>query len=565
MKKPIVSFLILFFSFAVWAQENSLPAFPGAEGGGMYTEGGRGGNVYFVTSLDDTSTGNKETGAGTLRWCLAQAGPRTIVFRVSGIIRLKTALKIPANTTIAGQTAPGDGVCIADNYVQLNGSQIIVRYMRFRMGDLTNIEGDAFWGRRYTNIIIDHCSMSWSTDECASFYDNTNFTLQWSILAESLRSSVHGKGAHGYGGIWGGKTATFHHNLIAHHDSRNPRMCGSRYSNQPELELVDFRNNVIYNWGSNSGYAGEGGSYNFVNNYYKPGIKPDGSFNSSNPSRIFQPYPDDGKNSQPAGVWGKFYVEGNYVVGSTSVTENNWNGIHPNSSTKPKDELKSETEFQVPFVTTQTAEEAYNLVLANVGASYRRDSTDARIVNEVANGLVPVRASNGTTRGGLIDTQTDVGGWDTYSYNVDWVPLDSDNDGMPNDWELKNGLNPNDVSDRNNLAATGYTMLETYLNEMLLTGGTAVDVVPAFDVQLMVYPNVVHDDATIRFYLKENETVKVELIDTMGQIVQTVANQTFDAGMVELPLKPVSLKSGIHLCRVTSANNRHQVVRFIVR
>lgn len=258
-------------------------------------------------------------------------------------------------------------------------------------------------------------------------------------------------------------------------------------------------------------------------------------------------------------------MAGNHVVGSTSVTEDNWKGIHPNLSTKPKDELKSETEFEVPFVTTHSAEEAYNLVLAKVGASYRRDSTDARVVNEVANGLVPVRGSNGTTRGGLIDTQTDVGGWDTYSYNLDWVPLDSDNDGMPNDWELKNGLNPNDASDRNNLSSSGYTMIEEYLNEMLLSGGTRVDVIPAFDVKLMVYPNVVRDNAIIRFHLKEKESVKVELIDTLGQIVQTVANQTFDAGMIELPLKSASLKSGIHLCRVTSANNQHQVVRFIVR
>lgn len=431
------------------------PAFPGAEGGGMYTTGGRGGTVYFVTSLADTNTGNSATREGTLRWCLAQPGTKTIVFRVSGIIRLTSRLNIGANTTIAGQTAPGDGICIADNSVLVNGSNVIIRFMRFRMGDLTNVEDDALWGRNRSNIIIDHCSMSWSTDECSSFYDNENFTMQWCILSESLRNSVHGKGAHGYGGIWGGKKATFHHNLIAHHDNRNPRMNGSRYSNQPNLELVDFRNNVLYNWGSNTGYAGEGGRYNFINNYYKPGPS------SSNRARIFQPNADNGSNSQPSGVWGTFYVDGNFVEGSSTVTNDNWQGIHPNPSSKNKAEIRSNTPFDVAKVTTHSAAEAYEKVLLYAGASYNRDAVDARVVNEVRNGLAPNRASNGTTRLGLIDTQSDVGGWP--AYNTATPEPDSNRDGIPDGWLETNypGKTANDLNEE------GYTYLEVYLNSLV--------------------------------------------------------------------------------------------------
>ena len=437
----------LLFSLISLSQAQT-PAFPGAEGGGMYTTGGRGGTVYFVTSLDDTNTGNTATREGTLRWCLGQPGTKTIVFRVGGIIRLNSRLNVGDNTTIAGQTAPGDGICIADNSVLVNGSNVIIRFMRFRMGDLKDVEDDAIWGRNRSNIILDHCSMSWSTDECSSFYDNENFTMQWCILAESLRNSVHGKGAHGYGGIWGGKKATFHHNLLAHHDSRNPRFNGSRYSNRPDLELVDFRNNVIYNWGGTSPSAGEGGSYNFVNNYLKPGTS------SSNKNRILHPW-------QNNGVWGTFYVSGNYLEGNTSVTNDNWQGVIPNSSSKNKFELRSETPFETAPVTTHTAAEAYEKVLAFAGASFNRDAVDARVVNEVRNGLAPNRASNGTTFRGLIDSQSDVGGWP--DYNSGTAPVDSNRDGIPDGWLEENypGKSANDLNPE------GYTYLEVYLNSLV--------------------------------------------------------------------------------------------------
>jgi pectate lyase len=390
------------------------------------------------------------------------------MFKVSGIIALKSTLNISQpNLTIAGQTAPGDGICIKSYSVVVNADNVVIRYLRFRMGDEQQTEDDALWGRNRKNIIIDHCSMSWSTDECSSFYDNENFTMQWCILSESLRVSVHGKGNHGYGGIWGGKRASFHHNLLAHHDSRNPRFCGSRYSNQPDKELVDFRNNVIYNWGSNSGYAGEGGSYNMVNNYYKPGA------GSNVPARIFQPYADDGKNEQPAGVWGTFYVAGSYMLNkngtpNTSVNTDNWVGITPNSSSKSKAELKAAAEFEKGEIATHTAEEAYALVLQSAGASFRRDATDARVVNEVQNGLAPVRASGGgDTRAGIIDSQKDVGGWDTYASTTP-PPTDSDGDGMPDEWEEAHSLDKNNAADgaKYNISST-YTNVEVYVNELV--------------------------------------------------------------------------------------------------
>ena len=463
MKKTFTILIFVLFPLLLCGQT---PAFPGAEGGGMYTTGGRGGTVYYVNTLADNSSGNAATREGSLRWCLAQSGTKTILFKVSGIIRLGSRLDISANTTIAGQSAPGDGICLANNYLQIRGNNVIVRFIRCRMGDESNVEGDAFWGRNQSNIIIDHCSMSWSTDECASFYDNENFTLQWSVLSESLRVSVHGKGNHGYGGIWGGKKASFHHNLLAHHDSRNPRMCGARYSARADLELVDFRNNVIYNWGSNSGYAGEGGSYNFVNNYYQPAA------GSSNTSRIFQPNADDGSNSQTRGVWGTFYVAGNRMMATngtinTNVTNDNWNGINPNPSSKSKAEIRSDVEFAFPaniVVTTHTAEMAHEKVLAYGGASYKRDSTDRRVMNEVKNRLAPQRGSNGTNKGGLIDTQTDVGGWDTYTYDPAEVLVDANIDGIPDDWFAVNVPEGQTANDKNE---EGYTYLEVYLNSLV--------------------------------------------------------------------------------------------------
>lgn len=433
--------------------QTQIDAFPGAEGGGRYTTGGRGGKVIHVTNLNDSGT-------GSLRAALAQSGARIIVFDVAGTIALKSALKISkGDVTIAGQTAPGDGICIKDNTVQFSDGvdNVIVRFLRFRMGDVTATENDAFWGRNCSNIIIDHCSMSWCTDECGSFYNNKNFTMQWCILGESLKVSVHDKGNHGYGGIWGGQNASFHHNLLLHHDSRNPRFCGVRFYSDAsaiDTELCDMRNNVIYNWGSNSGYAGEGGRYNFVNNYYKAGP---GTTKNSN--RIFcaDKY-TAGSKDYPNDAWGTFYVNGNTVNG---IKNYDWSGMTNNTGGK---EIKSTTEFEVTAVTTHTAEEAFEKVLGYAGASLMRDAIDARYARETRNGQYTYTGSNGS-KGGLIDSQADVGGWPNYTYESS--PIDTDQDGMPDNWETKNGLDPKTADNNGYDLNKSYTNIEVYINSLV--------------------------------------------------------------------------------------------------
>ncbi len=455
--------IVILFHFNISFLFAQQPAFPSAEGFGKYVTGGRGGSVYIVTNLNDG-------GPGSLRYGIQQSGPRTIVFRVSGTIELQSRLDIVyGDLTIAGQTAPGDGICLKNYplhfegslYNYLNGNakdfNVIIRYMRFRLGDEKQTEDDALNGRRGKNIIIDHCSLSWSVDETGSFYDNENFTLQWCILSESLWRSIHVKDEHGYGGIWGGQGATFHHNLLAHHDSRNPRFCGSRYTAQPELENIDHRNNVIYNWGGNSCYGAEGGSYNIVNNYYKAGPA-----TGSTDDRIIHPDPDDGSNSQSAGVWGIFYVNGNYVEGYPDITEDNWNGGVQGVPTATIDDIHAYEPFDYPDILTQTAENAFLSVLADAGAVRPlRDSVDARVVHEAETGTATYGGEYGAGTG-IIDKPSDVGGWPVLlTYDV---PTDSDDDGMPNDWEMANGLDSLNASDRNGIAANGYTNLENYLN-----------------------------------------------------------------------------------------------------
>ena len=438
-------------------------AFPGAEGFGKYTTGGRGGKVMVVTNLDDD-------GPGSLREAVAKSTPRIIVFAVSGTIHLNSKLFIKGNVTIAGQTAPGDGICLADQSVQLSGDNIIIRYVRFRMGDKFQRGGmvdgnggdDAFGGTRRKNIIIDHCSGSWSTDEVFSIYGGDSTTVQWNLIAEPLNYSYHfekgdsGYEHHGYGAIWGGKHSSYHHNLFAHCNSRTPRWDGIR--NIPE-ENCDFVNNVIYDWGHNNVYAGEGGNYNIINNYYKYGP----STIKSVMYRIANPW------SKPPSIgFGKWFIDGNYVDGSEEVTKNNWNGVTiENGKTSDVDVVKvNASSFQLVTVNTQAATDAYQSVLKEVGAILpKRDTLDQRIINEVKN-----------RTGKMIDVQGGYPHGSAYEQTVNaWpalkslpAPKDSDSDGMPDDWEKKNGLNPNDLSDASVVKLHKfYTNIEVYMNSLV--------------------------------------------------------------------------------------------------
>jgi pectate lyase len=422
-------------------------AFPGAEGYGKYTTGGRGGKVIYVTNLNDS-------GKGSFRAAIKDSLPRIIVFSVSGTIYLQKPLEIKrGNVTIAGQTAPGDGICVAGHSVSIETDNVIMRFMRFRLGDINKEQGDALNAIGHKNLIIDHCSMSWATDECVSFYKNESATLQWCIISESLNASVHKKGDHGYGGIWGGKDVSFHHNLIANNNSRNPRFNGIRLG-QKFAEQVDYRNNVIYNWGNNSAYGGELGKYNMVANYYKPGpATPKKRLN-----RIVQISSEQGLD------YGIFYVFGNYLDGNPVISADNWNGGVDTDGDIAK--VKASEPFPFESIRQQKAEDAYGLVLKYVGACYQRDSIDTRLLEEVKSGSAKYGATFAGGKKGIIDSQNDVGGWPELKTLP--APIDSDKDGMPDEWEKANNLNLSNASDGAIIPnESTYTNLELYLNNLV--------------------------------------------------------------------------------------------------
>ncbi len=427
-------------------------AFKGAEGFGKYTTGGRGGKIIIVSNLDND-------GKGSFRAAVKTKEPAIIVFRVSGTIHLLTGLSIKSNKTIAGHSAPGDGICLADQPVSIDGDNIIIRYMRFRMGDRYQNKGmvdggggdDAFGGTKRKNIMIDHCSMSWSTDEVCSIYSGDSTTLQWNIIAEPLNYSYHfEKGdtdfeKHGFGSILGGAHTTVHHNLYAHCASRTPRFNGIRTS---PVEFVDYRNNVIYNWESKNVYAGEGGNYNLANNYYKygPSTKPKVK------SQVLNPY----KTSKIP--FGKFFLRGNYMDGNAAITANNWLGVVMQDGTKEDAEMaKVNNPFPGIDIPVQSAKDAYDQVLQYAGAVFpQRDAMDQRIIREVK-----------TRTGKLVDVQGGYPHGTPYEISKNAWPqlktlpplLDTDNDGIPDSWEMKKHLNPNNSND-----ATACTLSKEYMN-----------------------------------------------------------------------------------------------------
>lgn len=504
-----------------------LRAFPGAEGGGMYTTGGRGGKVYHVTNLNNSGT-------GSLRAAVEASGKRIVVFDVAGTIALQKGLEIKnGDLTIAGQTAPGDGVCLRNYPVTVKADNVIIRYLRFRLGDQNVNDGDdTIWGRYRQNILLDHCSMSWCIDECASFYANRNFTMQWCLLGESLHNSGHSKGSHGYGGIWGGAPASFHHNILAHHDSRNPRFDEpnaydftglingvttnykgeSGFSNDDRK--IDYRNNVVYNFCNFGAYGGEGAQVNFVGNYYKWGpasvdglgrtISTSGSEGTDNGKRREWFYQVDcayttGGKTYDAGPTAVYY-RGNKLDTSISdpskgdaVTADNAKGFTTkNASTSALGEAEW---LQRPlaiaaggrgcYVTEHSAEEALARTVAYAGASLSRDAVDKRLADDVQNGKANVPAGSNGSLNGIIDRPSDTasasaafGAVDADGYprltasdeQIARASKDTDADGIPDYYEDLLGLDRNDPSDAAALTLDPqgiYPNIEVYLHYLV--------------------------------------------------------------------------------------------------
>jgi hypothetical protein len=457
--------------------QSDMLAFPGAEGGGRYSFGGRGGKVYVVTNLNDD-------GPGSLRWACEQGGARIIVFNVAGIIRLQTPLIIRAPyITIAGQTAPGDGVCIAGESVWINTHDVIIRYMRFRRGETwVGRRDDAIGGNPIGNIIIDHVSATWGLDENMSMYrhmynDSTgkiedkfgtvNITIQNSIFGEALDTWNHA-----FGSTLGGENCTFMRNLWANNAGRNPSVGWNG--------VFNFANNVVYNWVHRSIDGGDyRAQFNIINNYFKPG--PATPKNTPVGHRILKP--ESGRSKLKEKYYGRSYVNGNIMEGYPEITKDNWNGgvqvEEERDAGKYKDFMKVNKPLPMAPVTILSAEEARKYVLANAGATLpKRDAVDARIVKEATTGKVEInpnvklpetqfkhrRLPIDSYKIGIITDPAQVGGYPEYK-GTPYV--DSDNDGMPDAYELKVGLNPKDAADAAKIAKNGYSNIENYLNSVV--------------------------------------------------------------------------------------------------
>lgn len=525
-KKILTSMAAALMSAAALAQA---PAFPGAEGHGRYVTGGRGGKVIHVTNLNDKGT-------GSFRAAVTGNSKKIIVFDVAGVIPLASNLTIGANTTILGQTAPSPGITLRYYTVQPEDN-CIIRFIRLRRGQEKDINdgADATWQRNKTGIIFDHCSFSWSIDEVASFYDNNNFTMQWCTVAESLTNPGHSKGAHGYGGIWGGKLASFHHNFVGHLMNRGPRFNGARYGwtgytsnkeydtykweNPVQAENVDFRNCVMYN-AQGTCYGGPGGGQiNIVNNYYKAGPsqsltsktlngikvrvssgKERGSQNRITQVTVSSSGNSDKKHPEYYEMTSRYFISGNTTETTKgTVTKNqDWKGVEYDKGTYTYNgerysadkknfygdavahqtidgvscvKIKMDDPAPTGEVTTHSAAEAFSKVLAYGGASLYRDEIDARYMEEAKTGTAQYKGSI-TQSPGIIDKVSDVNGYTESTFCTASRPtdFDTDKDGIPDAWELANGLNPNDDSDALTYSLDGkgyYTNLEVYANSLV--------------------------------------------------------------------------------------------------
>ena len=463
-----------------------IPAFPGAEGGGKWSFGGRGGKVYVVTSLADD-------GPGTLREACEQGGARIIVFNVAGIIRLGTPLMIRAPyITIEGQTAPGDGVCVAGESVWINTHDVVIRYMRFRRGE-TNVgrRDDAIGGNPVGNIMIDHVSASWGLDENMSMYrhmynDSTgkaeekfgtaNITIQNSIFSESLDTYNHG-----FGSTLGGENCSFMRNLWADNAGRNPSIGWN--------SVFNFVNNVVFNWVHRSTDGGDyRAMFNIINNYYKPG--PLTPRNEPIGYRILKP--ESGRSKLKYQVYGRAYVTGNIVEGNERVTKDNWDGgvqVEERADAGTyRDAMRVSSPLPMPQLTIMPATEAYRYVLVNAGATLpRRDAVDVRIVEQARTGIIKYR--EGITlpaaqfkhrrlpvdsyKQGIITDVSQVGGYPVYAGTPH---KDTDCDGLPDEYETRHGLNPRNAADAAAISKSGYSHIEVYLNETAGTTGTTPSV-----------------------------------------------------------------------------------------
>lgn len=540
--KPIVWILLLVLTVNISVAQQL--AFPTADGYGKYVTGGRGGAVIEVTNLNDDGQ------PGSLRYAINQSGARTIVFRVSGTIALTSSINITkGDLTIAGQTAPGDGICVKNYKFNISASNVIIRYMRFRLGSEKVWGDDAFGGYSpknsagtsntlpIKNIMIDHCSVSYGSDETLSIYDIENLTVQWCIISESLN-----KDGHGFGGIMGGWGASLHHTLFAHHKSRSPRFCGARYQFNLKREVVDMRYNVIYNAGHS--YGGEGGHHNVINNYYKRGES-----DFCNPT---QPNPSTTDNEFMTciydSIFSTWYVNGNFIYGNATQTTDNWSGGGVKLNWPALNKRIYNPLPSAYLGANETAEEAYIKVCNGAGSNLpKRDTVDKRVVNEVK-----------TNTGKVPLTMADIPGEAFPTLKSLPAPVDDDHDGMSNNWELTHNLKPNDAADRNSIGKDGYTQLEVYLNSLTGEISTGIEEnqeqLPTRFVLHHNYPNPFNPTTTIKYQIANGSHVTLKIYDLLGREVATLLDEYQTPGNYSKDFRSenAQLVSGVYFCRLTA-------------